>query len=581
MKDSNEYTYVDSVEHDGRVYVWTRDATGLTLNEHDASDFYYCFIPNNSGKPTKWRDLWGTPMKKCYFNKRWDMTQFAKTEDYVCESDVPVNYKALIDCYSDASETYPVNFCLYDIEVDFDLADGLGYPKPENPHGEINLIQCWDNVRKCYTIFGIDHLKDIVSLKDDEYPVNMVWCWDERDLLQKFARFLDPIDIFGAWFGDGFDLPYIMERAHILFDKETALTMFCRDGMKATSKTVYDDFGNERVVWQTVGRKHVDLMELYKKFIPGQRESWSLDAICTEDLGMQKVQYEDEGDLGTLYRQDPQKFYEYGLHDARLLLKLNEKHDLMGVTVGLAVQSSVLYDDVTGSVKPIEMGLLRFGRDLGNIVLPNKEHSDEAEFPGAIVYETISGRHTWVTSADLSGLYPSIMIMLGLSPETVVGQLVGEYDDYVEVMSGSDKVVTFQEKKGSKVVDEYPIQASVLKEIIKSEGLVISANGTVFNGEMGIVAQYAQDGVVRRSQARKISNENYGKNPDLHQRYDLLQKVLKIRNNSLYGCISNQYFRLFDINLAASVTITGQMISKFQAISANDEIEKLEEKLSA
>ena len=507
MSEPFEYLYIDSVIQRGEVSVWTRDEAGLSIETFDARDFYYCFIPDNTDGAATYKDMWGVPMKKCSFESRRDMKEFTEGENYVCESDVSPKYKVLIDRFRDASETAKFHYCLYDIEVDFDLADGFGYPKPDNAYGEINLIQCFDNYNNCYTMFILDHLKDTVKLVDDKFDVKIVWCWSEHDMLQKFAAYLDPMDVLAGWFSAGFDLPYIMQRAIKLFGEDRALTMFCRDGFRATSREFMNEFGNEVIEWQLVGRKHIDLMAIYKKFIPGQRPSFSLDAICEEDLGVGKVQYEDEGDLGTLYRTDPQKFCEYGLHDARLMFLLNDKHNLMATAMALAVQSCVTVDDVTGSVKPIEMNLIKFCREKGNIVLPDKQQWDEPEFPGAIVYDTVSGRHEWVLSADLAALYPSAMIMLGLSPETVVGQLEGEYDDYVAVMKGSDEEVLFHEKHGSTVVDSYSINARDLKQVILDEGFVISANGTIFNGTLGIVAEYIKDGVERRNDAKAKAKE--------------------------------------------------------------------------
>lgn len=51
-------------------------------------------------------------------------------------------------------------------------------------------------------------------------------------------------------------------------------------------------------------------------------------------------------------------------------------------------------------------------------------------------------------------------------------------------------------------------------------------------------------------------------------------EMRKLFNNSLYGTISNVYSRFYNINLATSVTMTGQMIEKFQAWKANEIIKE-------
>lgn len=581
MSEENfEYLYIDSVKQGGQIHVWVRDPAGLSIDTYDARDFYYCFIPDNSGSPSKYKDLWGTPMKKCSFDSNRDLRDFAQSESYVCESDVPSKYKVLIDEYSDASETGHFNYCLYDIEVDFDLSHGKGYPKPGNSYGEINLIQCWDNHHNRYTIFCLDHLKNVIDLRDEKFGIHIVWCWSERDMLQKFADYLDPIDVLSGWFSAGFDLPYIIERSIKLFGEKHAMTMYCRDGFKLSSREYVDEYGEERVEWQLVGRKHVDLMEVYKKFIPGERPSFSLDAICEEDLGMRKVQYEDDGDLGELYRQNPQKFCEYGVHDVRLLYELNEKHKLMDMMRTVAIGGSVLFNDVTGSVKPIEMGFMKFCREKGNIVLPDKKQHDKEKFPGAIVYDTIPGRHEWVFGIDLTSLYPLTMIMLGLSPETMIFQCEGNEDDYVRVITrdDSDGPITVYDTNDGEIEVILP---SELETAIRENNWTISANGTIFDGTMGLLSEYLVDGFKKRKENQRLKKEYDRAGDDkMAAIYDLKQKVLKVaRLNAIYGATGNEHFRLFDIRMARSVTLTARMISRAQAFKSNDLIEEVEKEL--
>ena len=579
-----KYACIDSIERDGEMVSWIRDEAGLTLEKTPAEKFYYCFVPDNTGN-TKYQDLFGTPMKKLNFESRWDLKNHVASESYTCESDIATRYKILTDLYNNASESTPFHFCLYDIEVDFDLEDGLGYPKPDNPHGNINLIQAWDTYNKHYTIFALDEIKDDVNednIKDEEYDVKFVWCHNERDLLLAFSDFLEPIDIFTAWFGSGFDLPYVMARAEKLFNKKKALTLLSRDGYSSSSQEKTNDFGEEYTHWQTTGRKHIDMQAVYKKFIPKQRQSFKLDAICEEDLGEGKIQYEDEGDLGKLYRSNPEKFVLYGLRDVQLMVWLDRKHNLMQTAFALAVSSGVYVDDICGSVKPIEQAFVHYCRENGNIVLPDKVDKDKQKFPGAIVYHTIAGRHGWSMSADLGALYPSTMVMLGLSPETKVAQLTHNFDDYVKVMENRDENVELIEFAQGKPIDQYEIKASDLKSVIRSEGYTISANGTLFDGRLGVLSAYVKEGIDKRNEAKKKTFAAFqAGNMEEHDVYDLLQKVLKIRNNSVYGCVSNEFFRLFDVELAASITVTGRMISKFQAVRANKKMNELEEELNA
>lgn len=564
------YSYIDAVEFKDSIVVWGRDKSGsLIVDKLPLQDYLYAYIKDNTGNATV-KDMWGVPMRKVSFEDKWAFRDWCKTRTNLCESDVPPVYKMLLDTFSTAPADAPYNTLLYDIEVDFDLEEGKGYPTPKNPYGEINLFQAFDTKHNKYVMFMNEALQNVVSLQDKDYPVEVHYSRCEAELLEDVAHYIQHVDIMCGWYTNGFDLPYIMERAIMLFGENTAKSMFCRDGFMAKRRDFVNDFGDDVWEWTLVGRQHMDMMELYKKFIPGEKTSFSLDAVCEADLGETKESY--DGDLGSLYRENPQKFCEYGLQDARLLKKLDDKHQIVRLAVALARMNCVKFGDVTGSVKPIETGFIKFCHEKG-IVLPDKQDTVREDFPGAIVYDTIAGRHGWAMTVDLTALYPSAMIMLGLSSETLIGQLEGGYEDYIAVMTKQDTVVSFVlEETG----ESFDITASELEQEIRENGYTISANGSVFNGCFGLLSEYVQDRFLLRKHYQRLKKDALAAGDvELSETHDLYQKVIKIVCNSLYGCISNAHFRLFDIRLAKSITLTGQVISKIQMAYANDLINRL------
>lgn len=566
------YSYIDAVEFKDSIVVWGRDKEGELITEKlPLEDYLYAYIKDNTGTATM-KDMWGVPVRKVSFEDKWAFRDWCKTRNNLCESDVPPVYKMLLDTFSTAPADAPYNTLLYDIEVDFDLEDGNGYPTPRNPYGEINLFQAFDSARNVYVIFMFDHLQDVVSLSDKTYPVEIHYVTGERDLLESVADYIQHIDIMCGWYTNGFDLPYIMERAIMLFGEKTAKSMFCRDGFMAKRRDFSNDYGEDVWEWTLVGRQHMDMMELYKKFIPGEKTSFSLNAVCEEDLGETKDEY--EGDLGSLYRENPQKFCEYGLKDAYLLKQLDDKHQIIRLAVALARMNCVKFGDVTGSVKPIETGIMKYCHEVG-IVLPDKSHNEKEKFPGAIVYDTIAGRHWWMMTVDLAGLYPSTMKMLGLSPETMLMQCEGEYEDYVAIMAKSDKIVRVDLVQEGDVIE---IPARELEAIIREEGYCISANGTVFSGEMGYLSKYVAYVVDLRAEYKAKMKEALAKNDKkAYELYDLYQKVVKILANSVYGATGEASFRLYDIRLSKSITMTARIISKYQAYKANNYMNQLVE----
>lgn len=563
-------SYIDATEAHGLIHCWTRDEQGtLKHTQVDSGDYSYLFIPANDGTD-QYKNIFGVPMKRVDFKSPHDMRQYAIERDGVCESDVKPSFKYLLDNFSKAPTDAPYNALAYDIEVDFDLSDGKGYPMPTDPFGEINSFSCFDHSRETYVMFIPDKHQGNVKLNDEDYPVEIHWVASERDMLMAFASYIEHIDILYGWNTSSYDLPYIMERAIYHFDND-ALTMFCRNGLKARKRDYTDKFGNDIWTWVLAGRCHLDMMELYKKFVPGEKPSFSLNAIAELELEMEKIEY--DGDLGELYRENPQKFYEYSLHDSRLLLLLENKKEIIRMAMTYARDSCVLPTDATGSVKPIDHGFIKFCREKGNIVVPDKTEHEKEKFDGAIVYDTLEGRHGYLFTIDLTALYPSVMIMLGLSPETLLMQCRGEVDDYVAIVSRHDKEISVFVEGTNELVK---LPAWEMDDIIRDNGYTISASGTIFDGSLGLLSEFTKNGFDLRVEQKEIMAKAYKEgNKARGDLYNLLQSVTKIKNNSIYGCCGNLHFRLFDIRMAKSITLTGQIVSKHQAFKTNDVINEI------
>lgn len=561
-------SYIDCKLNKGKITTWVRSEDGIQTVQYPLEDYLYLFTPaNNQDVEADYHSLNGTKMRKVRFQNPKTMDEFARNHSATHESDVRPVYKCLIDNFSKADPSSPFHFLPFDIEVDFDLEDGRGYPSIFDPFGEINSISVFDYSRMTYVMFIPDHLRGKIDIRPgDGLPLDIFWTASERDMLMLFASYLSDIDVISAWNGDGFDIPYIMERALLHFGDD-ATTMFCRDGIPARKREYTDSFKQDIWTWEFAGRVHVDMQQLYKKFIPGEKPTTKLSAIAEiENLGIEKMEY--DGDLGTLYRENPQKFFAYSLRDSELLKAMEDKKQLVKMAMLYARDTCVLPTDATGSVKPIEHGFIKFCREKDNIVLPDRgEKKESQEFPGAIVYDTIPGRHGYVFTVDLAALYPSCMIMLGLSPETVAFQCKGTYDDYVAVMSRSEEPV---EVVLEDTAESVTLPGWEVHDLIKEEGFTLSAYGTAFKGHLGLLAEYVKSGFDRRVAEKKIMADAYKAGDKAKgDLYNLFQAVTKIRNNSIYGCVGNEFFRLYDIRIAASITLTGQMISKQQAVVAN------------
>ena len=430
--------YIDSFENGSEIIVWERDKNRKLIRKaYQSSDYCYCYVPSNKEEVWDGFDIHGNKLRKMQFKNRFDLNQFARSRSNTVESDVPLKYRILQDEYSNCDASTPLNIIFYDIEVKFDLNDGLGYPEPSNPYGEINMFQLYDVAQKSYVLFTLT--KDVVVEDEDEgIDVHVIDCSSEIELLRYVSEYLRDVDVMTGWNTEGFDIPYIMARSMILFGEDEALRMYCKEGYKARKREFIDEYGNEAISYELIGIQNIDMMQDYKKFIPSEKKSFALGAVTEEDLGITKEEY--DGDLGSLFFENPRLFMKYGLRDVQLLKWLDEKHKIMDLVVKMTRDSCVMCRDATGSVKLIEYDLMKFCHKK-NIMLPDHASNVKEKYDGAVVYDTISGRHGWSGSVDLRSLYPFCMILLGLSPETMRYQLKGEYEDYVHVITRDDSHV--------------------------------------------------------------------------------------------------------------------------------------------
>ena len=57
-------------------------------------------------------------------------------------------------------------------------------------------------------------------------------------------------------------------------------------------KLAVEKYGKEQLTFELVGRVHLDLLELYRKYTYEERHSYRLDAIGEHEIGEKKTVYE-------------------------------------------------------------------------------------------------------------------------------------------------------------------------------------------------------------------------------------------------------------------------------------------------
>ena len=448
-----------------------------------------------------------------------------------------------------------INVTSIDIEVQSDE----GFPDPKYAAYPITAITIHNNIDDIYYVWGCgewDSDKRDPSLEG--VHIRYTQCADEADLLHRFVDQWKKAypDIITGWNSELFDMQYIANRLPRVTNIEprdlSPFRMFDWQNRVIA--------GNEVSFPYFFGISCLDYLELFRKFgyAYGTQESYRLDHIAHVVLGERKLDYSEYGDLNSLYKFDYQKFIDYNIKDTQLVDRLEDKLGLITLACTIAYKGKVNYKDAFGTVGVWDAILHNYMMEQGIVVNPTGKGEKERRIEGAHVKEPQVGLHKWVVSFDLNSLYPHIMMQYNMSPETLVDKTVPnvtvdkllekdrfDFDkDYV--MTGRGNLFR-KDKKGmipTLVEGLYAERKSYKKEMLAAEQELVNADKS--------------DAHAVYQLEKKIAT------------LDNKQQAIKILMNSLYGATSNEHFRYFDVRIAESITLSGQLTIRWAENRIND-----------
>ena len=237
----------------------------------------------------------------------------------------------------------------------------------------------------------------------------------------------------------------------------------------------------------------------------------------------------------------------------------------------IAYKGKVNYADAFGSVGVWDALIFNELRNRGIICPPKRDNTKERKIEGAHVKDPQVGMHDWVMSFDLNSLYPHIIMQYNMSPETIV-----------------DKVHTFDLLKRDNTNGSYESSVEYLLDQNKLDVApehCMAGTGQFFNvTERGLFPQLVNDLYDERKgykkQMLKVEQQiqDEGSSYELEREVTTLdnkQMAIKILMNSLYGAMSNEYFRYYDIRIAEGITISGQLTIRWAEKHLNQYMNKV------
>jgi len=424
-----------------------------------------------------------------------------------------------------------------------------GFPDVENPVEELLCITVKNQSNKQILTWGVG------KFVTDRTDVTYVECKDEKQLMFEFMKFWikNHPDVITGWNTKFFDLPYLMNRIKLIAGDKVANRM---SPWNMANREEINVRGRPQTVYNLYGIAMLDYLDLYKWFIPTRQESYRLDFIGELELGRGK----DDAGYDTFkdwYTKDFQSFVDYNIQDVEIVDALEDKLGLIDLSLTVAYDSKVNYDDIFSQVRVWDTLIANHLMKKGICVPPREEHSKETKYEGAYVKEPIIGDHDWIVSFDINSLYPHIIIQYNISPE----KIIGESSHGVNV---------------NKMID-----MKVPLNYLKTEGACLTPNGAKFkNDKQGFLPEMMEkmynERVVFKKRMLKAKKEyEKTKDPKLVKeiaRCHNIQWSKKIALNSAYGAVGNQYFRYYDVRQASGITTAGQFIIRYIEKKVNEYI---------
>jgi DNA polymerase I len=351
----------------------------------------------------------------------------------------------------------------------------------------------------------------------------------EKEMLEELVGIIyeyDP-DIITGFNINNFDMPYLLERMRR--NKVPAVFGRCRHKHAVARKIM------SRYKVSVTGRVVVDSYEIVKKDFSLVR--YGLDFVAQSLLKQRKadVRHSEIEKLWTGSQEDYRKLVEYAQNDAVLALDLVLKLNLIDKYAALSKISGTLLQDTldSGETTRIENFLLKEFNKRGYILPCKPDPSDVdrresvmgKDLKGGFVLEPEKGLHSFVAVFDFKSMYPSIIRTFNVCPTTIL--------------------------KGVEV-----------------EGAIVSPLGTKFAPKelrSGIIPGILEGLMDRRQVVRKAMRS--ARDPGKKRLLNAEQYALKIMANAFYGHMGYARARIYDLDIANTITFTGRtMIQKTKEI---------------
>jgi DNA polymerase elongation subunit (family B) len=538
--------------------------------------------------------------------------------------DIDKELVLLRDVYFESDEMPSYHNIVY-IDIEIEILGALTPTTIKDANAEITSIALIDANTSEKTCFIIDRENKIQSTSIGDKHI--VSCPDENSLLKKFLskwEQLDPTICIG-YNSDFFDIPYLTYRIKKRLGDEV---------YRLSPIGKIDENPNNPNNPIKIGLVNcLDFMLLLKKYIAKEESSYKLNDVGLKYAKLGKIEY--NGNLDTLFAEDPDKFIDYNIRDVEILVALEDKLKFIELTVLISHLCHTPYESIyynttlnegailtylkrkdiiapnkptttNPSIKELEIGDhvvhqrgtatlegIIYSMDRNTVIVKNMSNryvernirtiKKKDSYAGGYLLDPVPGLYSNLSDLDFTSLYPSIIKSLNLGVETLVGRIVTknnyEQDNSLEKLKLRDpeEIIHIQKlNRHNYILKDGKITLQGLIDLIEKNKWTISASGAMYRTDKkSIACEVLEDWFDQREHYRALKKDA-GKIEDWtnYKLYDLYQMAFKILQNALYGTYAINSWRFTDGYkiCSAAITNSGQRLTKESIIFVNQYI---------
>ena len=519
----------------------------------------YIYVENESNPDAL--SIYNTKLAKKSFINSWDRDKYIKHSGLKrVFYNIPTEQQFLIDMFG--SKNGDANFFQYPLKtffLDIETYSPGDFPNPKTAPDPINVITIYDSISKRFYTWGTGGKNGGNYIPANN--VTYVKCKSESELLINFINFWrsNYPDIVSGWNSESFDIPYIINRIKLILGESMANNLspvkelYCREN-------VITKYGKHEDHWYIKGISHLDYMAVYKTFSREKRERYTLDFIGEIELNQNKNPV-PASNLPAFADNNWQKFCEYNIQDVNILVELEEALHYLQIVRKLAYMGYTSFEQALGTIAIVTGAMALKALNKG-MIIPTFPITDVANYEGGFVREPQRGLRDSIVGFDANSLYPNTIISANISPETKIGKIINKTDSTVEVRLVNDKI--------------YELPHTQFKQWVQTEQLAITKAKIIYHQKNKGFCPELLDSIYserlenqKKLKKHKVDIKHCNKGSDMYIVHtkaiielDVMQYTLKILMNRLYGAFANKHSPFYDIDAAASVTLTGQACIK-------------------